>query len=206
MRRIAKLLAAAVMMIAFASSAVMSAPREKGASTWVLQKGRDVPETRPRKPTLRMQGDQLSGSTGCNNYTATIMRRAEQRIAIEQVALTRMLCEPQANAVEKAVVGAMRQTEFMDQQGSTLTFQAGDKSPLLVWTRQQASSGQRQAGRRVVQARSVKRKRTAHHRKATRHRTVVQHRRIVRHRTSAGHSRMGRHRKVAYRAHCLWWH
>ena len=159
MGRTAQLAALTLILLAVASGGASSAPREAGTSTWVLQKGRDIPSPQARKPMLRMQGDKLSGSTGCNNFTAMVSRRAEQRVAIEQVALTRMLCEPKQNNIEKALVGALRQTEFINQQGSTLTFLSGEKSPLLVWKRQRTASAGKQARRRAAHVRALKRKR-----------------------------------------------
>ena len=158
-RRTAQLAALTLILLAVASGDASSAPREAGTSTWVLQKGRDIPSPQARKPTLRMQGDKLSGSTGCNNFTAMVSRRADQRVAIEQVALTRMLCEPKQNTIEKAFVGALRQTEFINRQGSTLTFLSGEKSPLLVWKRQRTASAGKQARRRAAHVRALKRKR-----------------------------------------------
>ena len=159
MRRTAQSAALTLILLAVASGDASSAPREAAASTWVLQKGRDIPSPQARKPMLRMQGDKLSGSTGCNSFTATVTRRADKRVAIEQVALTRMLCEPKQNTIEKAFVGALRQTEFISQQGSTLTFLSGEKSPLLVWKRQRTASAGKQARRRAAHARALKRKR-----------------------------------------------
>jgi heat shock protein HslJ len=157
--RIAQFAAFALSVLAFTSSGAASAPREAGVSMWVLQKGRDIPSPQPRKPTLRMQENKLSGSTGCNNFTATVSQRADKRVAIEEVALTRMLCEPLQNTIETAFVGALRQTEFITRQGSTLTFLSGERSPLLVWKRQQASSSGRHVRQRTAHVRALKRKR-----------------------------------------------
>ena len=164
-QRIAQLTASALVVLAVTSGGVASAPREAGASNWVLQKGRDIPSPQPRKPLLRMQGDRLSGSTGCNSFTATVMRRADKRVAIEEVALTRMLCEPRQNTIETAFVGALRQTEFITRRGRTLTFLSGQRSPLLVWKRQRTSSSGRHVRQRTAQVRALKRKR-AHQRRS----------------------------------------
>jgi heat shock protein HslJ len=163
-QRIAQLAVVALIALVLASSGATGAPRKGGASTWVLQKGRDIPSSRHRKPTLRMQGDKLSGSTGCNKFTATVTRRADKRVAIEQVDLTRMLCEPTQNTIETAVVGALRQTEFITRQGRTLTFLSGERSPLLVWKRQRSSFSGRHVRPRTAQARALKRTR-AHQRR-----------------------------------------
>ena len=110
-----------------------NAAREVAESSWVLKQGRDIPPPQSQKPELRMQGSKLSGSTGCNNFTATLSEEPNERVAIKQVALTRMLCEAKQNTVETAVVRALEETQFISQQGQTLTFLSGEKVPLLVW-------------------------------------------------------------------------
>jgi heat shock protein HslJ len=133
-----------------------ASPEKKGATAWVLQKGRDIPSAPARKPTLRIEGDKLSGSTGCNNFTATVMKRDGTRVAIEQVATTRMLCEPAQNQIEVAFVAALRQTEFMTEQGTTLTFSSAEKAALLVWKRQRAASAGKHRRQRAAQLRASK--------------------------------------------------
>jgi heat shock protein HslJ len=110
-----------------------SAAREPAATSWTLKEGRDVPSPQPRQPQLRMEGSKLSGMTGCNNFTAMLSKEPEKRVAIKQVALTRMLCEEKQNSVEAAVVRALEQTRFIDRKGRTLTFLSAEKAPLLVW-------------------------------------------------------------------------
>lgn len=109
------------------------------STTWVLERGRDIPSPQPRRLTLRMHGQSLSGSTGCNTYTATL-ERAKGRVAVKGVALTRMLCEAKLNTVETAFVGALGQTAFVVRNGRTLTFQSGDRAALLVWRLTQKAS------------------------------------------------------------------
>jgi heat shock protein HslJ len=114
------------------------AARPSASSAWVLQKGRDIPRRTLRQPTLRMQGATLSGSTGCNNYTATMMRRRGKRVAIEWVALTRKLCAAERNRTETAFVRALGQTAYLRRKGRTLTFLSGKGRPLLVWQRRRS--------------------------------------------------------------------
>ena len=76
--------------LAFETTGAASAPRE-GAGAWQLQKGAGLPSRKARKPTLSMQGEKLSGSTGCNTFTATLVRHADKRVTIDGIALTRML-------------------------------------------------------------------------------------------------------------------
>ena len=61
------------------------AAAQRGASTWVLQKGQDISPPRRGRPALRVEGTELSGSTGCNNFTATLVQRPDQRVAISRL-------------------------------------------------------------------------------------------------------------------------
>src|SRR5262245_42240677 len=118
---------------------------QPAATTWVLQKGEGTPSRLAHRPRLRMQGENLSGSTGCNSFTATVSNKGDKRIAIERVALTRMLCAPAQNKVEKAFVQALNRTEFIELKGKRLTFLSGARQPLLVWTRNAKSAVKRPA-------------------------------------------------------------
>ena len=132
--------------LAFLCSNATSAAAARGASAWVLQKGQDMPRP-PRRPTLRIQGSKLSGSTGCNNFTATLNQRPDKRVAITQVSLTRMLCEGVQNSVETAFVRALGLAQFLNRQGKMLTFLSAERAPLLVWEMRGKSSSAR-SGRR----------------------------------------------------------
>jgi hypothetical protein len=92
-----------------------------------------------------MEGQKLSGSTGCNSFTATLTEKADKRVAIEGVALTRMLCAPTQNEIEAAVVKAFGETEYVEQKGRSLTFLSGKRQPLLVWTRSGKLAAERPA-------------------------------------------------------------
>jgi heat shock protein HslJ len=134
-----------------------SAARQPTATSWTLKEGRDVPSPQPRKPELRMEGSKLSGMSGCNNFTATLSEEPEKRVAIKQVALTRMLCQEKQNSVETAVVRALEQTRFIDRKGRTLTFLSAEKAPLLVWQSKAASAPRRAYKKAHRRARAHKR-------------------------------------------------
>jgi heat shock protein HslJ len=104
-------------------------------TTWVLEKGHNIPARPPRTPSLRVEGDKLSGSTGCNLFTARISKTGDQGVAIDKVALTRKLCAAALNEVEAAVVTALEQTRFVETKDSRLSFLSAGREPLLVWTR-----------------------------------------------------------------------
>ena len=170
MDRTAQLAALALMILTVAPGSAIGAPREAPASTWILKSGRNIPSPQSRKPTLRAQGDKLSGSTGCNSFTATVTRRADQRVAIEDVALTRMLCEPKQNVIESAFVSALRATEFISRAGRTLSFLSADKALLLVWEKKRSSSRGKQARGQAAYVRALKRKGARAHQRSVVHR------------------------------------
>ena len=125
------------------SAAAQPRGPEPTATTWVLQRGRDIPKRPPRTPKLHMDGKKLSGSTGCNSFTAALVEKADKRIAIEGVALTRMLCADNLDKIETAFVRALEDTQYLEEKGRKLTFLSGKREPLLVWTRSQKSAAPR---------------------------------------------------------------
>jgi len=138
------------------------------STSWVLERGRDIPSRLKRTPQLRMEGQKLSGSTGCNSFTAALVDKADKRIAIEQVALTRKLCAAKLDQVETAFVRSLNETEYLEEKGKRLTFLSGKRQPLLVWTRSK-SAAQRAAPRKSYA-------RARHHQ---RHVRVRRHQRIA---------------------------
>lgn len=149
-----------------------SAEEPKGAAakatSWILERGRDIASRPSRTPKLNMDGKKLSGSTGCNSFTAALVDKADNRIAIEQVALTRKLCAEKLDRVETAFVRALEDTAYLEQNGKRLTFLSGKREPLLVWTRSKSSA------QRAVRSSRYARVRHHHHR---RHARVRHHRR-----------------------------
>jgi heat shock protein HslJ len=100
---------------------------------WVLEKGQGFKTLKDSPASLTLNDKQLSGSTGCNTFRATLSERAEKRVAINDVALTRKLCAPPASDNERAIVQAFNKTEFIEEKADTLTFLSGSRETLLVW-------------------------------------------------------------------------
>jgi heat shock protein HslJ len=127
------------------------------ATEWVLKGGRDIPARPPGIPKLRVEGQRISGSTGCNAFSAAVVDKSDGkdqgRIAIEKVALTRKLCGGRLDRVEQAVVRALEETEYLEQKGRSLTFLSGKRRPLLVWTRNASAAPRQTAVRRHARMR-----------------------------------------------------
>src|SRR5205814_5079416 len=105
-------------LIVAAPPSAASEPAKRG---WVLDSGREIPSPQPSKPTLRIRGKQLSGSTGCNSFTATLSKRPDKRVAIEQVSQTRKICGPRDGEVEAAFVRTLSATEVLNEKRRRLT-------------------------------------------------------------------------------------
>jgi heat shock protein HslJ len=120
---------AAALLLVVASPSHAQSPAEK---TWSLEQGRGISADQVHGPSLKLQEQQLSGTTGCNTFTATISE-AGQRVKIENLSLTRKLCAPRRNEAERAFVRALGETAFLQKEPNRLTFLSGAREPLLVW-------------------------------------------------------------------------
>ena len=152
--------AAFFVLFALSGGYAHGASRDGGVTSWVLRRGQDIPSPPGGIPKLRMEGQKLSGTTGCNSFTASVSNKGDKRVAIEEVALTRMLCAPRQNKIEAAFVRALRETAYLEQQSKKLTFLSDKRRPLLVWTRNSKSAVKRPA-RRIQHARARHRQRVA---------------------------------------------
>ena len=158
---------ACIAAMVLGSPGASAAEPNKGASAatnWVLKQGRDIPSRLKRTPQLRVEGQKLSGSTGCNAFTATVVDKTDKRIAVEQVALTRKLCAATLDRVETAFVRSLGESEYLEQKGNKLVFLSGKRNPLLVWTRNKSTAQRPATRKRYAQGRRKV------HRGARRHR------------------------------------
>jgi heat shock protein HslJ len=110
-----------------------TAAAQTGERSWVLEKGQGFKTLKDSPASLMLTNKVLSGSTGCNTFRATLSERAEKRVAINDVALTRKLCAPPVSDNERAIVQAFNKTEFIEERADTLTFLSGSRETLLVW-------------------------------------------------------------------------
>ena len=121
-------LALAATALCVAGLHAQSPPEE----VWSLEHGRGIAAEQVTGPSLKLEGKQLSGSTGCNSFTAIISEVGE-RVKIDNLSMTRKLCAPRRDATERAFVSALGQTEYLDRKPERLTFLSGKREPLLVW-------------------------------------------------------------------------
>src|SRR5215831_7514083 len=99
--------------------------------SWVLEKGQGFKSLKNSPASLTLNNKQLSGSTGCNTFRATLSERAENHVAINDVAVTCKFCAPPASDNERAIVEAFNKTEFIEERADRLTFHSGSREPLL---------------------------------------------------------------------------
>jgi heat shock protein HslJ len=121
--------------------AVPLSAQSQADKTWSLEQGRGISAAEPAsRPSLRVDGQRLSGSTGCNSFTATISETGE-RVKIENLSLTRKLCATLQNENERAFVNALGQTQYLTKEPERITFLSDKREPLLVWTSAAPKSG-----------------------------------------------------------------
>src|SRR6516225_10505653 len=129
---------------AVAIAALCAAPsgaQSTADKTWSLEQGRGISAAEsPNRPSLRLEGQRLSGSTGCNSFTATISETGE-RVKIENLSLTRKLCATLQNENERAFVNALGQTQYLTKEPEKITFLSDNREPLLVWKSTEPKGG-----------------------------------------------------------------
>ncbi|MBU2979307.1 META domain-containing protein [Alteromonas sp. C1M14] len=74
--------------------------------------------------TLLVEGNRLSGSAGCNNFSGTVTQN-QDAVAVSQMALTRKMCPPALMLQEQGYMQALNQV-------SKITAVAGKPWILLV--------------------------------------------------------------------------
>jgi heat shock protein HslJ len=200
-------LAAAIAALCIAPSGAQS-PADK---TWSLEQGRGISAAEsPNRPSLKLEGQRLSGSTGCNSFTATISETGE-RVKIENLSLTRKLCAALQNENERAFVNALGQTQYLTKEPEKITFLSDKREPLLVWKSAELKGGSNEGNRdrslivpRVTQNERAEvvaddrnkepPKKPATHHHASRHRNHAAHRHAHLHRHLHGHGHKHAHR------------
>jgi heat shock protein HslJ len=176
--------------------------------TWSLEQGRGISAEPPNRPSLKLEGQRLSGSTGCNSFTATISETGE-RVKIENLSLTRKLCATLQNENERAFVNALGRTQYLTKEPEKITFLSDKREPLLVWKSAEPKGGSTEGSRdrslivpRVTQNERAEavaddrnkeppKKPVTHH--ARRHRNHVAHRHAHLHGHGHGHNHAHRH-------------
>jgi len=138
---------AALAVAVAALRAVPSGAQSQADKTWSLEQGRGISAAEPAsRPSLKVDGQRLSGSTGCNSFTATIAETGE-RIKIENLSLTRKLCATLQNENERAFVNALGQTQYLAKEPEKITFLSDKREPLLVWTSTEPKARGNEGGR-----------------------------------------------------------
>jgi heat shock protein HslJ len=114
---------------------------------WKLLRGKDISLARSGVPQLALKGQALSGSTGCNAFTATLTEQSDGKVSIDRPALTRKFCGGKQQAIENAFVDALGQTAFVQRSAEQLTFLSEARETLLVWQALPAAAAPRALAR-----------------------------------------------------------
>lgn len=75
-----------------AGCATGSGPRQIGSGEWTAIDINGVPVIPGSRLTLRLEGDRVSGHSGCNTYSGAFQRSSRQRVRFLNLASTRMAC------------------------------------------------------------------------------------------------------------------
>lgn len=118
-------------------------------ATWRLQRGQDIASTGVRLPEMQIQGQSLSGSTGCKSFATTFSRRSDGRVDITRPSLARKACGRKQQSVENAFVLGLTRTQFIEEKGDQLAFLSIAREELLVWQRVQEPTTARATPRKT---------------------------------------------------------
>jgi heat shock protein HslJ len=98
---------------------------------WVLIAGVELPQdVAVARPSAFFDGRTVSGSTGCNQYSASYSVDGAS-LEIGEAALTRMACSPQAEQIEQSFVAAFEQVTGLRFDGEELVLVDDDDTELL---------------------------------------------------------------------------
>ena len=99
-------------------------------------------EAAPAQPVVTMErqpGGKITGSAGCNSYSAPWTIK-NQKIEIGPVAVTRMMCPPAAMAVEQGYLAALARVTRARVDGDTLELLDDQGTSLLRFARAAGAS------------------------------------------------------------------
>jgi heat shock protein HslJ len=188
-----------------------TAAAQTSERSWVLEKGQGFTTIKNSPASLTVNDKQISGSTGCNTFRATLSERAEKRVAISDVALTRKLCAPPANDNERAIVQAFNKTEYIEEGADTLTFLSGAREPLLVW-KPAKKAAERDSSLRASMIPPIASRPIRQVEHVTKAKSARKHRRVRALKASRWHIAHKRHKRLptAYQprrcqCRCGWW-
>lgn len=121
----------------FSLAAVMHPPAwsQTGQTqrSWILQDAKDLPHQTRTRASLTTVGNLVSGTTGCNSFSAKLQTESDGRTLLRDFNATRILCGPEDERVETAIFRALRETTYTDSNGESLRFLDSSRQPLLIW-------------------------------------------------------------------------
>ena len=90
----------------------------------------DVPWAHEAGPSAMFSGGTVSGSTGCNRYTASYTQ-AGDALEIGEIATTNMACAPPADQAEREFLASFERVAGWRVEGGELALDDGDGDELL---------------------------------------------------------------------------
>lgn len=94
-------------------------PRSLEGTTWRATMIRDVAPVAGAEATIRFDGGQAGGTTGCNTYGGAYVVGADGAFRIESMMMTEMACDGPRGAQEMVVIDILSNAdrlEFVDGQ------------------------------------------------------------------------------------------
>ncbi|HEY0148084.1 MAG TPA: META domain-containing protein [Allosphingosinicella sp.] len=109
-----------IALFALSACASTSALSGKVANRdWQAQDVNGIPVVAGSKPlTLRIADGRAAGSSGCNNYSAPVIRSAADRIELGSIVSTRMACEPAVMEQEARFLAILAATRSYTRYGN----------------------------------------------------------------------------------------
>jgi heat shock protein HslJ len=117
-----------------------ASPGSLEGAPWVLRAGVDVDGWEAVAPTATFADGSVTGSSGCNRYTASYTVAGEA-LDIGPIASTRMACEPPADAVEHEYLAPLEQVAGWRLEDDELVLLDAGGAELLRYGPGPASEG-----------------------------------------------------------------
>jgi len=120
-------------LIAVLLLAACSAANELAGTSWTLISLNGQPTLPNTRPTLRLEGDRLSGSDGCNSFSGSYSASGRSFRLTGPLASTMMACEEPLMNQASAYLAALSQAASYTLENGQLTLLDGAGKALAVF-------------------------------------------------------------------------
>jgi heat shock protein HslJ len=131
-RTVVELLVLGAALASAGADAAAPGERPLDGTVWVLAGLAGHAVTGSPTITLQFEGDRVSGTDGCNRYSAGYSATGPEFAVSPQVASTRMACPPEVEAKARAFLAALTGAKHYRLQGARLELLAEDGATLAA--------------------------------------------------------------------------